>query len=224
MWTILVVLCFVASFDVNVAERSFDAESSIERSDSTVEETPARLPRKFRGNSRTRRVHIENQHGFDGKVEKIHINSEEDLPGVRAYGLQKMNLANNGHIEKVIKKEAMEDVNDASRVTRSIEVYGMSKENLYMNGEIEKIHPPVPSSRYQAPVDSRIRLTRSIETESKQGEHSNDLEDLEAQDAKIFRPLFVYRQQVAKRQHRGRNQFQSFQPSQKSWYNHRLIF
>ncbi|KOC63142.1 hypothetical protein WH47_02651, partial [Habropoda laboriosa] len=179
---------------------------------------------KFRGNSRTRRVHIENQHGFDGKVEKIHINSEEDLPGVRAYGLQKMNLANNGHIEKMTRKEVMEGINDASRVARSIKVYGKSKENLHMNGEIVRVEPPIPSFRHQAPVNSHTRLTRSIETVPKQDEPTNDLEDLEAQDAKVFRPLFVYRQQVAKRQHRARNQLHGFQSNQKPFYDHRLIF
>ncbi|CAK9829064.1 hypothetical protein ANTRET_LOCUS6473 [Anthophora retusa] len=169
MWTMLVVLCFVASFDVNVAERSFDAESSLERSDSTVEETSARLPRKFRGNSRTRRVHIENQHGFDGKVEKIHINSEEDLPGIRAYGLQKTNLANNGHIEKIIKREAVENVNDPSRFPHVQRMAVMYSYNGTTKCVIETVNLPVPSFTEQAPVDSQIRLTRSIKTESKQG-------------------------------------------------------
>lgn len=85
-----------------------------------MEDIPARLPRKFQGNSRTRRLHIENQHGFDGKVEKIHINSEEDLPGIRAYGMQKKNLKNNGYIERTIQEDIMKEVDDASRAARSV--------------------------------------------------------------------------------------------------------
>lgn len=83
-----------------------------------LEDVPARLSRIFEKNSRTRRLHIENQHGFDGKVEKININSEEDLAGIRAYGVQKKKLLNNGHIEKSVQREIMR--NDDSRVARSV--------------------------------------------------------------------------------------------------------
>lgn len=66
-------------------------------------------------------MHIEDQHGFDGKVEKINVNSEEDLPGIRAYGVQKKKLMNNGYIEKSIQREIdTRSVEDGSRVTRSV--------------------------------------------------------------------------------------------------------
>lgn len=85
-----------------------------------MEDVPARLLRILEKNSRTRRLHIENQHGFDGKVEKININSEEDLPGIRAYGMQKKKLMNNGYIEKSIQRDITKNVEDGSRVTRSV--------------------------------------------------------------------------------------------------------
>lgn len=93
-----------------------------------LEDVPARLSRIFEKNSRTRRLHIENQHGFDGKVEKININSEEDLPGIRAYGVQKKKLLNNGHIEKSVQREIMR--NDDSRVARSVGEKIFLKTNL----------------------------------------------------------------------------------------------
>ncbi|CAL7935828.1 unnamed protein product [Xylocopa violacea] len=230
MWTVLVVVCLIASLDANAEGSSLHGESSLRRFDSSVaglrtaESIPNRLPRKFRENSRTRRLHIENQHGFDGKVDKIHINSEEDLPGVRAYGLQKSNLENNGHIEKTIQKGVLEEIEDSSRrVTRSIEAYGKSKEQLEMNGQIEVGHPPSPI-RPQYPETSGLRVTRSIETVLKQDKPTKELEDLEGQDAKVFRPLFVYRQQVAKRQHRGRNRIHGFPAGQRPYYNLRPVF
>lgn len=50
----------------------------------------------------------------------------------------------------------------------------------------------------------RPRVTRSIEAEQPEAS-AKDTDDLEAQDAKVFRPLFVYRQQLAKRQNRNKN-------------------
>lgn len=229
MWTVLVVLCLIVSFDVNAAKReALHGESSLERSHSTaaglrnVEDIPARFPRKFRGNSRTRRLHIENQHGFDGKVEKIHINSEEDVPAIPAYEMQKKNLADYGHIEKTIPED-LEEAEDVSRVARSIEAYGKSEEKMKTSDYIE-YSPIPPSSEHQ--LNSRSKVSRSILEEPKGDDLTKDLEDLEAQDAKVFRPLFVYRQQVAKRQHRGRNQIRGSTTGQKPSFHHdlRIVF
>ncbi|XP_043526373.1 uncharacterized protein LOC122537351 isoform X1 [Frieseomelitta varia] len=225
MWTIFVQVLFViASFDINFA-RSLNAESSLRLSDPTVsrlrnvEDIPARLPRKFRGNSRTRRLHIENQHGFDGKVEKIHINSEEDLPGIRAYGMQKKNLKNNGYIERTIQEDIMKEVDDASRAARSIEAYGKMKDHLEMNGHIERGNLQESPASYQSSRNEKPRIIRSIEAEAKQDNLKDGLEDLEAQDAKVFRPLFVYRQQMARRKHYGRNHIHSSLAGRKSCHD-----
>lgn len=50
-----------------------------------------------------KRVQILNQTGLDGKVQKIHTeeSDEEGKPGIRAYGLPKKRLQNNGAIERV---------------------------------------------------------------------------------------------------------------------------
>lgn len=88
-----------------------------------------------------------------------------------------------------------------------------------MNGYIERSNSQQPPASYQIPSNQRSRITRSIEAETKQDNLKNDPEDLEAQDAKIFRPLFVYRQQVARRQHRRRNHVHSFPVGWKSYYN-----
>lgn len=129
----LQILCLITTFGFNSAERSLTSNSFLKQSDSTLsrlrnlEDVPARLSRIFGKNSRTRRLHIENQHGLDGKVERININSEEDLPGIRAYGVQKKKLMNNGYIEKSIQREIMKNVEDGSRVTRSV------RENIFEN-------------------------------------------------------------------------------------------
>lgn len=121
------ILCLITTFGFNNAERSLNSNSFSQLSDPTpsrlrnLEDVPARLSRIFGKNSRTRRLHIEDQHGFDGKVEKINVNSEEDLPGIRAYGVQKKKLMNNGYIEKSIQREIdTRSVEDGSRVTRSV--------------------------------------------------------------------------------------------------------
>ena len=49
-----------------------------------------------------KRVQIYNQIGLDGKVRRIHLDSnEEDKPGIRAYGLPKKHLQDNGIIERL---------------------------------------------------------------------------------------------------------------------------
>lgn len=60
-------------------------------------------------------------------MERININSEEDLPGIRAYGVQKKKLMNNGYIEKSIQREITKNVEDGSRVIRSV------RENIFEN-------------------------------------------------------------------------------------------
>lgn len=60
--------------------------------------------RKFPDNEKhIKRVQIRNQAGLDGKVHRIRLShdSEENIPGIRAYGLPKKRLPNNGVIERV---------------------------------------------------------------------------------------------------------------------------
>lgn len=53
-----------------------------------------------------KRVQILNQTGLDGKVQKIHTeSSEEEKPGIHAYGLPKKRLQDNGVIERVHIRE-----------------------------------------------------------------------------------------------------------------------
>ncbi|XP_012231235.1 uncharacterized protein [Linepithema humile] len=152
-----------------------------------------------------KRVQILNQIGLDGKVQKIRTESdEEDKPGIRAYGLQKKRLQDNGAIERVyIKRES--NVDD-SKSGRLVEAYGLPKINVKTNGFIEK--SPLPNTDQSARLESQhqdIRARRSVRigSENKVEEKTgNEAEDMEAQDAKVFRPLFVYRQQVAARERR----------------------
>ncbi|XP_054012427.1 uncharacterized protein LOC128894609 [Hylaeus anthracinus] len=228
VWTLLLILCLVASFDVDAATKSPKNLSDSRESSSESEKAglPSRLPRRFRQNSRTRRVHIENQTGFDGKVEKIHINSEEDLPGVRAYGMPKKSLMSNDDIDRMLGKEVEGKLEVGSRPLRAIEAYGKSKERLENNGEIERVQSPV-SMGHQVPRDAGARVSRSIEEEPNEkikGDSKGDPEDLEAQDAKVFRPLFVYRQQVARRQHRLNNQPYGYRANQIPRYGRPTVY
>lgn len=85
-----------------------------------------------------------------------------------------------------------------------IEAYGKTKDRLETNGSIERGNPST--------IHETRRSPRSIETETtkQDGVKEGDLEDLEGQDAKVFRPLFVYRQQMARKQHRAKNQIYGF--------------
>jgi hypothetical protein len=69
-----------------------------------------------------KRVQIRNQAGLDGRVQRIHLNrdSEEDKPGIRAYGLPKKHLADNGAIERVLVQR--DRVDDASRSRRLVNI------------------------------------------------------------------------------------------------------
>jgi len=70
-----------------------------------------------------KRVQIRNQAGLDGRVQKIRLNhdSEEDKPGIRAYGLPKKHLADNGAIEKVhVERDRIDDASRSSRLVNII--------------------------------------------------------------------------------------------------------
>ncbi|KYQ60709.1 hypothetical protein ALC60_00334, partial [Trachymyrmex zeteki] len=148
-----------------------------------------------------KRVQIYNQIGLDGKVRRIHLDSnEEDKPGIRAYGLPKKHLQDNGIIERL---QLGEDRIDSSlKSGRLVEAYGIPKNKMETNGFIERLS--LSSTDHQAAkLDSRnenVRIRRSIRTGSENKVEKkvvSEAEDMQAQDSKVFRPLFVHRQQVA---------------------------
>lgn len=95
-------------------------------SDSTVraiDEPDCPQSHKSPDNSkRIKRLQIRNQAGLDGKVQRIHLESdEEDKPGIRAYGLPKKSLQDNGIIERVhLGKDRIDDVLKNSRLVNII--------------------------------------------------------------------------------------------------------
>lgn len=154
-----------------------------------------RLPREYLDDeANIQRLHIEHQTGFDGKVRNIEIEPNQRRAGVRAYGLQKKKLENNGLIEKIQMEESRTG-EELLRNARVVEAYGMAKKQLENNGKIERMPPIAIVKTEEWKNDALRRNERSIPKEEK-----NEANDLEAQDAKVFRPLFVYRQQMAKRQ------------------------
>lgn len=120
------LLFLISSLDIGATREPLETGTSVAQSDSSDSslesvEHAARLPRKFRGNSRTRRLHIENQTtGFDGKVEKININSEEDLAEIRAYALRNMKLKNNGPIRTMPRMNTDRDAEFGARAARAV--------------------------------------------------------------------------------------------------------
>lgn len=88
-----------------------------------------------------------------------------------------------------------------------VEAYGMPKDRVETNGFIERL-PFAVADRQSVRLDERdeaVRARRSVRggTENKIEEKiASEAEDMVAQDSKVFRPLFVYRQQMAARQNR----------------------
>lgn len=149
-----------------------------------------------------KRVQIRNQIGLDGKVQKIRTESDEEgKPGIHAYGLPKKHLQDNGAIQRVHIGESQVD---DSKNGRLVEAYGLPKSNVETNGLVERL--PLPSTdNHSTRLRSRDRVERSVRTGSEnkvEEKAGSEVEDMEAQDAKVFRPLFVYRQQVAARERR----------------------
>ena len=135
-----------------------------------------------------KRLHLDQETGLDGKVRSVRFNSDpatniepDDLiPGVRAFGLpkNKLELEPEPDITILFKSRFADEDEEPKlgdpRSKPSIEAYQPK-----LNGIIERI-----------PL---TRATRSIEKS-----YFNELNDLQADEAKVFRPLFVYRQQVEK--------------------------
>ncbi|KAL2726491.1 hypothetical protein V1478_006769, partial [Vespula squamosa] len=159
------------------------------------------LRRYFNDEANIIRPHIDRRTGFDGKVRNINVESNENRPGIRAYGLPKTDLEDNGLIERINVAES-ERGDEQSRNSRIVEAYGMSKKQLEDNGKIERMPPLAILKNDEHNDDSLRRVSRSISEERK-----DESKDLEAQDAKVFRPLFVYRQQVARRQKLNERKF-----------------
>ncbi|XP_020294850.1 uncharacterized protein LOC109860277 [Pseudomyrmex gracilis] len=202
---ILLLLTISLSWSTaRVRERVNDASSSTVRS---IDEPDCAPSGKSLDNGKNiKRMQIFNQTGFDGKVHRIRIDSsEEDKPGIHAYGLPKKRFRDNGVIERIGENR----IDNVPKSGRLVEAYGMPKNIVESNGFVERVLSS-NADRYQLGTTSRndnenVRIRRSVQTgtENKIEEKvASETEDMEAQDAKVFRPLFVYRQQVAARQRR----------------------
>ncbi|XP_072753866.1 uncharacterized protein [Anoplolepis gracilipes] len=173
----------------------------------SIDEPDCAPSKKSPNNSRRiQHVQIRNQTRLDDKVRRIHLDfNEENKPGIHVYGLPKKNLQDNGVIERVHLGE--DQIDDVSRNGRMVEAYGLPKNNMESNGFIERL--PVPSAGHK-PVtlgsrSENIRVRRFADTGSEnkiEEKLSNEAENMKAQDTKVFRPLFVYRQQIAARERR----------------------
>jgi len=90
-----------------------------------------------------------------------------------------------------------------------VEAYGMPKDDTSSNGFIERLSSSRLPDRQRERPESRnedTRAKRFIRSENEiKDESPGEAEDMIAQDAKVFRPLFVYRQQVERRNHARRN-------------------
>lgn len=68
-----------------------------------------------------KRVQIHNQIGLDGEVRRIHSDEEGDKPGIRAYGLPKKHLQDNGVIERLdLRESRMGDTSKSGRLVNII--------------------------------------------------------------------------------------------------------
>ncbi|KAK2585535.1 hypothetical protein KPH14_010177 [Odynerus spinipes] len=169
--------------------------STIHRRLDNARSEEGRLPKRYSNDeANIKRLHIERHTGFDGKVRNIEIQPKEERPGIKAYGLPKKELDNNGLLEKIHLEEP-QSTEVLTRNARVVEAYGMTKKRLENNGKIERMPPVAIAKTEELENDASRRVARSIPKELE-----NEANDLEAQDAKVFRPLFVYRQQIAKRQ------------------------
>jgi len=88
-----------------------------------------------------------------------------------------------------------------------VEAYGIPKNNMETNGFIERLslssagHKPAKLDSENESDRIRRSVRKAFENNVEE-KVASEAEDMEAQDAKVFRPLFVYRQQVAARERR----------------------
>ncbi|KAG7189828.1 hypothetical protein KM043_017487 [Ampulex compressa] len=231
MWIVLALLCTGTAFRFAETKHAvyispFEGTPFEESDQATLEneDSQVRLPRRFpEDQARIERLHIQNQTGFDGKVRRIRfdIDDTEERPGIRAYGLPKKRLGNNGYIRRISLTD------DGSRSGRLIQAYGLPKERLETNGYIERMGG-LDVMKDNTPRSIPSRMTRSIPSEPKNEDVDQGgagSEDLDAGESKVFRPLFVYRQQMAARQRRNqaRNSIQNTHQHGKSC-NHGRVY
>ncbi|XP_018337105.1 PREDICTED: uncharacterized protein LOC108745443 [Trachymyrmex septentrionalis] len=204
----LTLTLFLLTISLSLSSARNHQHTSVLNSDRSINDPDYTQSDKSLDDERDiKRVQIYNQIGLDGKVRRIHLDSnEEDKPGIRAYGLPKKHFQDNGIIERLqLGEDRIRD--DTFKSGRLVEAYGIPKNKMESNGFIERL--PLSSIGHQvAKLDSRnenVRIRRSIRTGSEdkvEKKVTSEAEDMQAQDSKVFRPLFVHRQQVAARERR----------------------
>ncbi|XP_044005210.1 uncharacterized protein LOC122850196 [Aphidius gifuensis] len=103
-------------------------------------------------------------------------------PSIQAYGLPKKILSNNGNIERINLMTHFPVINLSSDIPKS----------LKSSAKIRQGHPIFHSRMEHNNIQNKKlnRQARSIDENT----------DLQAEESKVFRPLFVYRQQQARKQ------------------------
>ena len=151
--------------------------------------TDSAVPKVINSHHNVEKLPLDQETGLDRKGKSVRLNSKEEkdlepddlVPGIRAFGIPRNKLEAEPEPDFSILFESRfaEEENEPRlgdpRSKPAIEAYKPK-----ISGHIERV-----------PL---TRAKRSIEKNS-----INELDDLQAEEAKVFRPLFVYRQQIQRR-------------------------
>lgn len=118
-----------------------------------------------------------------------------------------------------------------------MEAYGLPKNKMETNGFIERLPLSNTNGQVNNKLESEnenIRIRKSVRTGSENEVEEkvvSEAEDMVAQDSKVFRPLFVYRQQVAAKERRKharnvahRNHRHATTPRQQPCYHRQVTY
>lgn len=173
--------------------------------------TDSAVPKLINSRVNFERLRLDQEGGLDGKVRSVRFNSgvEKDLepddliPGIRAFGIprNKLEAEPESDFNILFESRFAEDVNEPGlgdpRSKPAIEAYKPK-----ISGHIERVS----------------RSKRSIKKNV-----INELDDIQAEEAKVFRPLFVYRQQIKKRIKNQNRQKKQMEQVSKSKYPKKTI-
>lgn len=117
---LLLAIISLGSSEARVRQRANIAPSSTDQP--AIGEVDLARSRKSPDHERhVKRLQTRNQTRSNGEVRRIYFDSEEDKPGIRAYGLPRKHLQDNGVIERLHVGEGR--ISNAPKNARLVDVY-----------------------------------------------------------------------------------------------------
>lgn len=141
-------------------------------------------------------LHIDRETGLDGKVRSIRLDQADEAAGVQAYGNPKNKIIDSRKVEKSEPIPVLRGDPRGGRFVDQPEQVRNKQDGELERVPITKVDSTKESTTKPSETEQRSKVVKLFKRSTQDVDKN---QDLDVAEAKVFRPLFVYRQQMNRR-------------------------